>query len=110
MGYLQFNVIEHEQLIQKHAAALGIPEVKVSGVRFNGPSMMNDALLSDTVDIVGGSPNGMFALWAKTIGTPREVRAITALVDACPMLSPPRIPRSKRSPIWANARKSQFRH
>jgi hypothetical protein len=36
MGYLQFNVIEHEKLIQKHAATLGIPEVKVSGVRFNG--------------------------------------------------------------------------
>lgn len=80
MGYLQFNVIEHEKLIQKHAAALGIPEVKVTGVRFNGPAMMNDALLSDTVDIVGGSPNGMFALWAKTTGTPREVRAISALV------------------------------
>ncbi len=80
MGYLQFNVIEHEKLIQKHATLLGIPEVKVSGVRFNGPSMMNDALLSDTVDIVGGSPNGMYALWAKTRGTPREVRAISALV------------------------------
>src|ERR1700704_5447645 len=73
MGYLQFNVIEHERLIQKHAALLGIPDVKVSGVRFNGPSMMNDALLSETVDIVGGSPNGMYALWAKTTGTPREV-------------------------------------
>jgi len=80
MGYLQFNMLEHEHLIEKHAAALGIPEVKVSGVRFNGPSMMNDALLSDTVDIVGGSPNGMYSLWAKTVGTPREVRAITALV------------------------------
>ena len=80
MGYLQFNVIEHEKLIQKHAALLGNPEVKVSGVRFNGPSMVNDALLSDTVDIAGGSPNGMFALWAKTVGTPREVRAISALV------------------------------
>jgi NitT/TauT family transport system substrate-binding protein len=80
MGYLQFNVIEHEHLIQKHAAALGIPEVKVSGVRFNGPASMNDALISDSVDIVGGSPNGMFTLWAKTRGTPQEVRAITALV------------------------------
>jgi NitT/TauT family transport system substrate-binding protein len=80
MGYLQFNVIEHEKLIQKHAALLGIPDVKVTGVRFNGPSMMNDALLSDTVDIVGGSPNGMFTLWAKTAGTAREVRGISALV------------------------------
>src|SRR3978361_393108 len=80
MGYLQFNVIEHEHLIQKHAAALGIPEVKVSGVRFNGPASMNDALISDSVDIVGGSPNGMFTLWAKARGTPQEVRAISALV------------------------------
>ncbi len=80
MGYLQFNVIEHEKLIQKHAAKLGIPEVKVSSFRFNGPAAMNDALLSDTVDIVGGSPHGMFTLWAKTIGTKQEVRAITALV------------------------------
>lgn len=80
MGYLQFNVIEHEHLIQKHAAELGIPDVKVSGVRFNGPASMNDALISDTVDIVGGSPNGMYTLWAKTRGTPQEVRAITALV------------------------------
>jgi NitT/TauT family transport system substrate-binding protein len=80
MGYLQFNVIEHEHLIQKHAAALGIPDVKVSGIRFNGPATMNDALISDSVDIVGGSPNGMFTLWAKTRGTGQEVRAITALV------------------------------
>lgn len=80
MGYLQFNVIEHERLIQKHAAALGIPEVKVSSFRFNGPAAMNDALLSDTVDIVGGSPHGMFTLWAKTRGTKQEVRAISALV------------------------------
>ena len=80
MGYLQFNVIEHEKLIQKHAALLGIPEVKVSAFRFNGPASMNDALLSDTVDIVGGSPHGMFTLWAKTQGTKQEVRAITALV------------------------------
>jgi NitT/TauT family transport system substrate-binding protein len=80
MGYLQFNVIEHEKLIQKHAAALGIPEVKVTGVRFNGPAAMNDALISDSVDIVGGSPNGLFTLWGKTRGTPMEVRAMTALV------------------------------
>jgi NitT/TauT family transport system substrate-binding protein len=80
MGYLQFNVIDHEHLIQKHAAALGIPDVKVSLIRFNGPAAMNDALLSDSVDIVGGSPNGMWTLWAKARNTPQEVRAITALV------------------------------
>jgi len=79
MGYLQFNVIEHEKLIQKHAGARGIPDVKVSVARFNGPTWMNDALLSDSVDIVGGSPDGMFTLWSKARGSPQEVRAITAL-------------------------------
>jgi NitT/TauT family transport system substrate-binding protein len=79
MGYLQFNVIEHEKLIQKHAARLGIPQVKVTTFRFNGPAAMNDALLSDSVDIVGGSPQGMFALWSRARGTAQEVRAITAL-------------------------------
>jgi NitT/TauT family transport system substrate-binding protein len=80
MGYLQFNVIEHEKLIQKHAARLGIPAVKVTSFRFNGPAAMNDALLSDSVDIVGGSPNGMFTLWSRARGTSQEVRAIGALV------------------------------
>jgi NitT/TauT family transport system substrate-binding protein len=82
MGYLQFNVIEHARLIQKHAALLGIPEVKVTSFRFNGPAAMNDALLSDSVDIVGGSPNGMFTLWSRARGTPQEVRAISALVTS----------------------------
>ncbi|MBS0644931.1 MAG: ABC transporter substrate-binding protein [Proteobacteria bacterium] len=80
MGYLQFNVIDHEKLIQKHAAMLGIPDVKVSLLRFNGPAAMNDGLLSDSVDLVGGSPNGMWALWSKARNTPQEVRAVTALV------------------------------
>ncbi|HTC09787.1 MAG TPA: ABC transporter substrate-binding protein [Acetobacteraceae bacterium] len=80
MGYLQFNVMDHEKLIQKHAAALGIPDVKVTLLRMNGPTAMNDGLLSDSVDLVGGSPHGMLTIWSKTRGTPQEVRAISALV------------------------------
>jgi NitT/TauT family transport system substrate-binding protein len=82
MGYLQFNVMDHEKLIQKHAAALGIPEVKVSVLRMNGPAAMNDGLLSGSVDLVGGSPHGMLTIWSKTRGTPQEVRAISALVTS----------------------------
>jgi NitT/TauT family transport system substrate-binding protein len=81
MGYLQFNVMDHEKLIQKHAALLGIPEVKVSWIQFNGPSTMNDALISDSIDIVAGSPSGMLTIWGRTRGTAQEVRAISALVS-----------------------------
>jgi NitT/TauT family transport system substrate-binding protein len=62
MGYLQFNVMDHEKLIQKHAAALDIPDVKVTLLRMNGPTAMNDGLLSDSVDLVGGSPHCMLTI------------------------------------------------
>jgi hypothetical protein len=35
MGYSQLNVLDHEQLIQHHAAELGIPEVRVTTYKFD---------------------------------------------------------------------------
>ncbi len=79
MGYLQFNVMKHQDLLQKHAAKLGIPEVKISYIVFNGPDMMNDALLSGAVDIASGGVPGLLTIWAKTRGTPQEVRGVAAM-------------------------------
>jgi NitT/TauT family transport system substrate-binding protein len=79
IGYLQLNVIEHQSLIEKHAKALGIPEVKVTWQKFNGPAAVNDALLSGNLDIASGGVPGLLVLWAKTKGTPQEVRGISAL-------------------------------
>ncbi len=87
MGYLQLNVLEHEKLIQKHAALLGIPEVKVTAYKFNGPAAMNDALLSDSIDVVSGSPQGMLTIWSRTRGTPSEIRALSALATLPFMLN-----------------------
>ncbi len=81
MGYLQLNMMEHEKLIQKQAALLGIPEVKVTNLKFNGPAAMNDALLSDSLDVVTGGPMGLQFIWSKTRGTPQEVRGISAMVS-----------------------------
>ncbi|MEA2770165.1 MAG: sulfonate transport system substrate-binding protein, partial [Acetobacteraceae bacterium] len=53
--------------------------VKVTAYKFNGPAAMNDALLSDSVDVVSGSPQGMLTIWSRTRGTAGEVRAISAL-------------------------------
>ncbi|HTS39872.1 MAG TPA: ABC transporter substrate-binding protein [Xanthobacteraceae bacterium] len=79
MGYLQFNVMEHQQLIEKHARALGIPEVKVSWHVFNGPAAINDALLAGQIDVGSGGTPGLLLLWSKTKGTPNEVRGISAM-------------------------------
>lgn len=79
MGYLQLNVMERDKLIEKHAKLLGIPEVKVSWLTFNGPAAVNEALLSETIDIASGGVPGLLLLWSKTKGTPQEVRGISAL-------------------------------
>jgi len=79
MGYLQLNVMEHQQLIEKHAKALGLSDVKVSWFTFNGPSAVNDALISGNIDIASGGVPGLLTLWSRTKGTPQEVRGIAAL-------------------------------
>src|SRR5439155_457277 len=65
--------------IEKHAKALGIPEVKVSWHTFNGPAAVNEALISGNIDIASGGVPGLLVLWARTKGTAQEVRGISAL-------------------------------
>jgi len=78
MGYLQFNLMEKHQLLEKHAKAAGLPEVKVVWALFNSPAAMNDALLSGSVDIVSGGVPGLLTIWARTQGTPIAVKGIAA--------------------------------
>lgn len=94
MGYLQFNVMANQRLIEKHAKAMGLGEVKMTWVTFNGPSAMNTALLSGNADLVGGSVPGFLTLWSKTLGTPQEVRGVSALL---------------RQPILLNTRNPQLK-
>jgi NitT/TauT family transport system substrate-binding protein len=79
MGYLQFNVMEHEKLLEKHAAALGLKDVKIAWSIFNGPDAMNNALISDSIDVVAGGTPGLVTIWARTRGTANEVKGISAL-------------------------------
>ena len=79
IGYLQFNAMEHHKLVEKHAKALGLGEVKATWLTFNGPDAMNNALISDSVDVVSGGVPGLLTLWGRTRGTAQEVRGISAL-------------------------------
>lgn len=77
--YLQQNVMINQKLVEKHAALLGVPNVKVTLSVFNGGDAMNDALMSGAVDFVSGGVPAMLYLWDKTRGTPQEVRGVSAL-------------------------------
>ena len=79
MGYMQFAIMERGKLIEKHARTAGLGDIKVFWDRFNGPNFMNDALLAGKVDFVSGGVPGLITLWEKTLGTPQEVRGMSAL-------------------------------
>jgi NitT/TauT family transport system substrate-binding protein len=79
LPHVPLMVMEHERLVEKHAARLGLPNVQTSWPTLGGPGAMIDGLLSGQVDFgVVGTP-GLATLWDKTVGTPREMRALSAV-------------------------------
>ncbi|HZQ62267.1 MAG TPA: ABC transporter substrate-binding protein [Casimicrobiaceae bacterium] len=74
LGYLQMMVMEDQKLVEKAAAAAGMPDVKVTWATFRSSDVMNDALLSGNVDFVCLGIPGIATIWAKTKGSPLEVR------------------------------------
>ncbi len=68
ISYLPLMLMEDQKLIEKAAAAAGVPNLKVTWATFAGGNVMNDALLSDSLDFAAGGVGPFVTLWAKTHG------------------------------------------
>ncbi|MBS0242621.1 MAG: ABC transporter substrate-binding protein [Proteobacteria bacterium] len=71
--YLPIYVIEEQKLLQKHAAAQGLGEVKPEFLLVDGGNHINDAVLAGAVDIGSTGTGGFLTLWAKASGTSKQV-------------------------------------
>ncbi len=81
LSYLALMLMEDGRLVEKHAKALGLGEIKVTWSRLGGPQAMNDALLSGSLDFGTGGVPSLITLWSKTKGTPTAVKGVGALND-----------------------------
>src|SRR5262249_50591005 len=54
LSYLALMIMEDSKLVEKHAKAAGLGEIKVSWAKLGGPGAMNDALLSGGLDFGTG--------------------------------------------------------
>jgi len=81
LSYLALMIMEDSKLVEKHAKAAGLGEMKVSWAKLGGPGAMNDALLSGGLEFASGGVPSLITLWAKTQGTPMWVRGVGALND-----------------------------
>ncbi len=84
ISYLPLMLIEQNRLLEKHAAARGLGEIKVTWSKFAGGNVMNDALLSGSLDFAAAGVAPATTLWAKTRGTQSEVKLVTAM-NSMPM-------------------------
>ncbi len=78
--YLPLYVMDRQRLIEKHAAAAGLGDVKVSWRVIDGGNVINDAMLSGALDIAGIGVPGFLTLWDKARTIPgREVLGLGAV-------------------------------
>jgi len=81
VGFLPLLMMEKHKLIEEHAAAAGLSDLKVEWIELGGPSAMNDAILSGGVDFIAAGPPAFLLLWDKTpeSGKVKSVAAMTSL-------------------------------
>ena len=78
--YLPLMVMASEKLVEKNAAAAGLPAVKASYVVLDGGNVINDAMLSGALDIASSGVPGFLTLWAKAKDNPaQEVRGLSGM-------------------------------
>ncbi|MBI1245574.1 MAG: ABC transporter substrate-binding protein [Alphaproteobacteria bacterium] len=78
ISYLPLMIMEDLKLVEKHAAAAGLPNVKTSWLQFAGGAPINDALISGNLEFAGGGVGPMIVLWAKTKGS-LNVKGVASL-------------------------------
>jgi len=78
VGFLPLLVMRDRQLIEKHATAAGLSGLSVRWIDLGGPAVMNDALLSGSVDFIAAGPPAFITLWDRTRGS-ADVRGVAAM-------------------------------
>src|SRR5688572_12010204 len=61
--FLPMMLMQHDRLIEKHARAMGLGEIKVIESKLAGGGMRNDALLAGAVDFVGAGVTPLVTMW-----------------------------------------------
>ena len=78
--YLPLMVMASEKLVEKHAKAAGLGEVKATYRVLDGGNVINDAMLSGALDIASIGVAGFLTFWAKARDNPKlEIRGLTGL-------------------------------
>jgi NitT/TauT family transport system substrate-binding protein len=79
LGHLALMIMQDRKILEKNAAARGVPNLKVNYVTLAGGAAMNDALLSNSIQFAAGGVTPLIVLWAKTRNMPYAVKGVSAM-------------------------------
>jgi NitT/TauT family transport system substrate-binding protein len=91
LPYLSVVVMEQNRLIEKHAKAMGLGDVKVTWATIGSGGTSTDSLLAGNLDFVTSGVSNMLLLWSRTGG---QVKALAAAA-AVPLIMVTRNPNVK---------------
>jgi sulfonate transport system substrate-binding protein len=94
VAYLPLMVMEHDRLLEKHARAAGLGDIKVEWSTYSGGTAINDALLSGNLHFASSGVTPFLILWSRTQGN-LDVRAIAAM---------------NRTPLYLNTRNPDIKN
>jgi NitT/TauT family transport system substrate-binding protein len=80
IGFLPLLMMREHHLIEKHAAAAGLSDLAVRWIDLGGPAVMNDALLSGSVDFIAAGPPAFLTLWDRTYDS-AQVKGVAAMTS-----------------------------
>lgn len=75
--YLLLHVAQDQKLIEKHGREQGL-DIKPEWIKLSGGAAINDALLSNSIDIAGAGVAPLLTIWDKTKGR-HNVRGVASL-------------------------------
>jgi NitT/TauT family transport system substrate-binding protein len=78
VSFLPLMVMERDKLVEKHAKAGGLSDVKVNWVKVAGPSVMNDGVISGAIQFIAVGAPSLITLWDKTQSNV-QVKGVSAM-------------------------------
>jgi NitT/TauT family transport system substrate-binding protein len=66
VSFLPLMLMERDKLVEKHAKAEGLGDIKVSWLKVAGPSVMNDGIISGALQFIAVGAPSLITLWDKT--------------------------------------------
>ena len=78
VSFLPLMLMERDKLVEKHARAEGLGDIKVNWVSVAGPSVMNDGVISGALQFIAVGAPSLITLWDKTKGNV-QVKGMSAM-------------------------------